>query len=145
MSAEKSGSMSAKEIQYKTPATDWQTLAYWEGCGRGELVLQRCGDCGVVQHRPRGLCASCLSSELEHFVASGRGTVYSFTITLQNVVPQFRGACPYVLAYVDLEEGIRLLTNIVGCDPESVQIGMALKVDFVATSPGLAVPRFIPA
>ena len=99
----------------------------------------------MVQHRPRGLCASCLSSELEHFVASGRGTVYSFTITLQNVVPQFRGACPYVLAYVDLEEGIRLLTNIVGCDPESVQIGMALKVDFVATSPGLAVPRFIPA
>jgi len=133
------------EITYKTPATDWQTLAYWEGCGRGELVLQRCPSCGLVQHRPRGVCAHCLSSDLEHFVASGRGIVHSYTITHQNGLPAFRNACPYVLAYVDLEEGPRLMTNITGCDPESVEIGMAVIADFVATEGGLGVPRFVPA
>jgi uncharacterized OB-fold protein len=137
--------MSAKEIEYKSPATNWQTLAFWEGCGRGELVLQRCGECGVVQHRPRGVCAKCLSGQLEHFVASGRGHVYSYTVTHQNNMPGFSGACPYVLAYVDLEEGPRLMTNIVGCDPESVTVGMAVRADFVETGDALGVPRFVPA
>ena len=137
--------MSQKEIEYRAPATDWQTLAYWEGCGRGEIVLQRCTDCGIVQHRPRGICAGCLSSALEHFVASGRGTVYTFTITHQNGMPKFRDACPYVLAYVDLEEGPRLMTNLADCDLDTLAIGMAVKADFVATDKGLGVPRFIPA
>jgi uncharacterized protein len=134
-----------KEIEYRTPATDWQTRPYWEGCGRGELVLQRCSACGVVQHRPRGLCASCLSSELVHFVASGRGTVHTFTVTHQNGMPGFREACPYVLAYVELAEGPRLMTNIVGCPPERVAIGLAVRADFVPTGDGLGVPRFVPA
>jgi len=137
--------MSEREIQYRKPATDWQTLAYWEGCGRGELVLQRCGDCGAVQHRPRGLCATCLSSGIEHFVASGRGRVHTFTITHQNGQSAFRNACPYVLAYVDLEEGPRLMTNIVGCEPDAVEIGMEVRADFVATERGLGIPRFVPA
>jgi len=137
--------MSEREIEYRKPATDWQTLAYWEGCGRGELVLQRCGDCGAVQHRPRGLCATCLSSALEHFVASGRGRVHTFTVTHQNGQSAFRNACPYVLAYVDLEEGPRLMTNVVNCEPDAVHIGMEVRVDFVATEKGLGVPRFVPA
>ena len=135
----------ANEIEYRKPATDWQTRAWWEGCGRGELVLQRCRDCGTVQHRPRGLCASCLSSSIEHFVASGRGTVYTYTITHQNGVPAFRDACPYVLAYVDLEEGPRLMTNIVGCAPEDVAIGMAVRADFVTTDDDLGVFFFVTA
>ena len=134
-----------KEIEYKTPAADWQTRPYWEGCGRGELVLQRCSACGTVQHRPRGLCASCLSSELVHFVASGRGTVHTFTVTHQNGMPGFREACPYVLAYVELAEGPRLLTHVVGCPPERVAIGMPVRADFVPTGDGLGVPRFVPA
>jgi uncharacterized OB-fold protein len=135
----------ARPIEYRTPATDWQTRAFWEGCGRGELVLQRCRECRVVQHRPRGLCASCLSSELEHFVASGLGTVYTCTVTHQNGMPGFRDACPYVLAYVDLDEGPRLMTNITGCEPESVSIGMRVRVDYVSTDAELGVPRFVPA
>ncbi|MDE0885068.1 MAG: Zn-ribbon domain-containing OB-fold protein [Myxococcota bacterium] len=137
--------MSPKEIEYRTPSTNWQTLAFWEGCGRGELVLQRCQDCGIVQHRPRGLCASCLSSSLDHFVASGRAKVHTFTITHQNGMPAFRDACPYVLAYVDLEEGPRLMTHIVGCAPESVFIDMAVRADFVITDKDLGIPRFVPA
>ncbi|MCP5040709.1 MAG: Zn-ribbon domain-containing OB-fold protein [bacterium] len=140
----------AKEIQYDAQAVDWETRAYWEGCGRNELVLQRCRDCATVQHRPRGLCVSCFSDEIEHFVASGRGTVYAFTVTNQNGLPAFRDACPYVLAYVALEEGPQLMTNIVGCDPEQVRIGMPVVVEFcdVDADPGegtMAVPRFRPA
>jgi uncharacterized protein len=135
----------AKEILYAAPACDWETRAYWEGCGRGELVLQRCRDCSVVQHRPRGLCVSCLSDAIEHFVASGRGVVYSYTITQQNGLPEFREACPYVLAYVDLEEGPRLMTNITGCEPQVVHVGMPVRVEFKATGDALGVPRFVPA
>ncbi len=135
----------AKEIQYPRPHYDWETRAYWEGCGRREIVLQRCRDCGAVQHRPRGLCVSCLSDRIEHFTASGRGTVHTCTVTHQNQAPAFREALPYVLAYVELEEGPRLLTNVVGCDPEQVCIGMPVRVDFAAAEGDVAVPRFRPA
>jgi uncharacterized OB-fold protein len=134
-----------KEIQYAAPAIDWETRAYWEGAGRGELVLQRCRDCGVVQHRPRGLCVTCLSDAIEHFVASGRGRVYTYSIVRQNQMPAFREAVPYVVAYVALEEGPQILANIVDCDPESVSIDMPVRVDFVATGSDLGVPRFVPA
>lgn len=120
----------AKEISYSKPVADWETRAYWEGCGRHELVLQRCRACQTVQFRPRALCASCLSDDIEHFVASGRGSVYTFTVTHQNQLPDFREACPYVLAYVALEEGPQLMTNIVGCEPAAVHIGMAVQADF---------------
>jgi uncharacterized OB-fold protein len=132
------------EITHPEPWADWETRGYWEGAARGEIVLQRCGQCGAVQHRPRALCAACLSDEIEHFEASGRGSVYTYTITNQNMAPGFREACPYVLAYVDLAEGPRLLTNVVGCPPEDVAIGMPVVADFADCEHGLAVPRFRP-
>jgi uncharacterized OB-fold protein len=143
----------AKEIRHPLPYASWETRGYWEGAGREELVLQRCADCGTVQHRPRAVCASCLSGEIEHFVASGRGSVHTYTVTHQNGVPPFRDAVPYVLAYVELEEGPRLMTNIVGCDPARVEIGMDVVVDFAAVDASslgeaggaFAVPRFRPA
>ena len=94
--------------EYSAPAIDWESRAYWEGAGRGELVLQRCRDCGVVQHRPRGLCATCLSDDIEHFVASGRGSVYTYSVVRQNQMPAFAKAVPYVVSYVQLEEGPQL-------------------------------------
>ncbi len=88
---------------------------------------------------------SCLSSEIEHFEASGRGTVWTFTVTEQNQVPPFRDATPYVLAYVELEEGPRLLSNVVGCPPDAVRIGMPVVAEFRSDADGLAVPVFRPA
>jgi uncharacterized OB-fold protein len=127
--------------KYKRPHVDWESRAYWEGAGRGELVLQRCRACGVVQHRPRGLC--------------GLATVYTFSIVRQNQMPEFREAVPYVIAYVQTDEGPQLLTNIVGCAPEAVSIGLRVRVDFVPVEADaragtpidapLAVPRFVPA
>ena len=135
----------AHEIEHPKPVADQETRGYWEGAGRHELVLQRCRRCGTVQHRPRALCVTCLGGEIEHFVASGRGTVWTFTVTEQNQVPPFRDATPYVLAYVELEEGPRLLTNVVGCPPDAVRIGMPVLAEFRADADGLAVPVFRPA
>jgi uncharacterized OB-fold protein len=132
------------DIEYKPQPMDNDSRAYWEGSGRHELVLQRCKACGTVQHRPRALCVSCLSSEIEHFAASGKGSVHTYTVTHQNQAPAFRQALPYVLAYVELEEGPRILSNIVGCDPDSIAIGMPVQVEFVDVEGDLAVPRFRP-
>ena len=137
------------EIEHPLPHASWETRGYWEGAGRGEIVLQRCRSCGVVQHKPRGVCVSCLAGDLEHFVASGRGTVYTYTVTNQNQAKGFAEACPYVMAYVELEEGPRLLTNIVGCDPAEVTIGLPVVADFATQErddgEAFAVPRFTPA
>jgi uncharacterized OB-fold protein len=135
----------AKEMRRPAPLADADTRAYWEGAARGELVLQRCRSCGAIQHRPRALCVSCLSGAIEHFVASGRGTVHTFTVTHQNQAPGFREACPYVLAYVALEEGPRLLTNVVGCDPGQVRIGLPVQLEFASTEGEFPVPVFRPA
>ena len=112
-------------------------------------MLQRCRDCGTVQHKPRGVCASCLSGDIEHFVASGRGTVHTFTVTHQNQAPPFAQHLPYVLAYVELPEGPRVLTHVVGCEPDAVRIGMRVVADFATPERDdgeeLAVPRFRPA
>lgn len=137
------------EIEHPLPHASWETRGYWEGAGRGEIVLQRCADCDAVQHKPRGVCATCLGSHVQHFVASGRGTVYTFTITNQNQARGFADACPYVMAYVELDEGPRLLTNIVGCEPDAVEIGMPVVADFATQDRDdgelFAVPRFTPA
>lgn len=137
------------EIEHPQPSASWETRGYWEGAGRGEVVLQRCPDCKVVQHKPRAICVTCLGDTIEHFVACGRGTVHTFTVTNQNQAQGFADACPYVMAYVDLEEGPRVLTNIVGCEPDQVSIGMSVVVDFAEQERDdgemFAVPRFTPA
>jgi uncharacterized OB-fold protein len=137
------------DMTHPLPYASWETRGWWEGCGRGELVLQRCLSCGAVQHKPRAVCAKCLTDSVEHFVASGQGTVHTFTVTHQNAVPPFRDHVPYVLAYVELDEGPRVLTNIVGCDPDEVRIGQRVVADYATSDRDdgepFAVPRFRPA
>ncbi len=138
------------EIEHPSPHASWETRGYWEGAGRGELVLQKCGKCSLVQHRPRGVCVHCLkSADLQYFQSSGRGEVYSYTVTEQNQAKGFVEACPYVMAYVTLEEGPRLLTVIVDCDPDLVTIGMPVVADFVNQERNdhevFAIPVFRPS
>ena len=127
------------------PRIDEESKGYWEACQRRELVIQRCGACGVLRHYPRALCPRCLSDAVEWVRCSGRGTVYTFTVTHQNQAPGFRDALPYVLAYVELDEGVRLLTNIVECAPEAVRIGLAVEVVFEDATPAVTLPKFRPA
>lgn len=109
------------------PVPEPEAAEYWAAARDGRLVLQRCETCGHHQLYPRDRCLRC-RGPVSWVEASGRGTVYSSTVIRQNYSRPFREWIPYVVALVDLAEGPRLMTNIVGCEPEEVEVGMAVRV-----------------
>jgi uncharacterized OB-fold protein len=125
------------------PRVDEESKGFWEACRRRELCVQRCRSCSTLRYYPRAVCPRCLSADTEWVRCSGRGSVYSFTVTHQNQAPAFRDRLPYVLAYVELDEGPRLLTNIVDCATDAVRIGMPVEVVFEDVDE-IAIPRFRP-
>ena len=127
------------------PRIDEESRGFWEALARHELYFQRCRDCGTKRFYPRAVCPTCLSSATEWVRASGRGSVYSFSVTHQNQAPGFREELPYVLAIVELEEGVRLMTNVVACAPDTVRIGMAVEVVFDDVTPEITLAKFRPA
>lgn len=121
------------------------TQAYWDAAKEKRLILQRCTDCGKPQFYPRGVCSHCLGSKLEWFDSSGRGKVHTFTVSYRAPHPGFADDLPFVLAIIELEDGVRMMSNIVGCDPNSVRIDMPVKVVFEAVTPEITLPKFTPA
>jgi hypothetical protein len=136
--------MSEREYKKPLPRIDEESRGWWEALQRHELSVQRCRDCGTVRLPPRAVCPACLSSAVAWERASGRATVYSFTVTHQNQAPGFRDELPYVLAIVELEEGPRIMTNLVECAPDAVRIGMAVEVVFDDVTPEVTLPKFRP-
>jgi uncharacterized OB-fold protein len=126
------------------PRIDEESRGWFEGLARHELWLQRCGSCRTIRFYPRAVCTVCLSSEVVWERASGRGTVYTFTVTHQNQAPGFRERQPYIYGIVELAEGVRVPTNIVGCAPESVRIGMPVEVVFDDVTPEITLAKFRP-
>jgi len=125
------------------PVPDPDTAEYFRACLEGRLLLQRCDDCGAAQLYARDRCLACRGA-LRWEEASGRGTVYSFTVIRQNYSRPFRDWIPYVVALVDLEEGPRVMTNIVDCEPDDVRIGMAVQARFEAVSDEAGIALFSP-
>lgn len=107
-------------------------------------MLQRCDGCSTVVWFPKNHCPECFGTSMSTFDCSGRGTVYSHTI-IRKVANDYKDSTPFVVAYVELEEGPRVMTNIVGCAPEDVRVGMAVTMVFHDTGEGSALYRFIPA
>lgn len=134
--------MPRKDYKKPLPHIDEENRWFWEACARHELYLQKCGSCGTLRFHPRALCPACLSSQIEYVRASGRGKVYTFTVTYQNQASGFRDELPYVMAYVELDEGPRILTNVVRTPIESVKIGMPVEVVFDDVDEELAIPKF---
>lgn len=132
---------------YKKPLPEItaESRPFWEGCRRHELLVQRCRACGARQHYPRSVCGSCWSDNLEWLPSAGRGTVYSFTVTHRTQARGFKDELPYVLAWVELEEGVQMLTNLVGCDPATLTVGMPVRVTFEDVASEISIPRFTPA
>lgn len=118
---------------------------YWEAASRGELRLPRCRECGAFVWPPRTCCTSCSSAEFDWVTSAGRGIVHTFTVVRQTPDPYFSGRVPYVVAIIELDEGPRLMSNVVRCDPERVRIGLPVNVAFHDAGDGLAVPVFVPA
>ncbi|MHB8671369.1 MAG: Zn-ribbon domain-containing OB-fold protein [Acidimicrobiales bacterium] len=123
------------------PVPDPESAEFWRGGLDGRLLVQRCDTCGHFQFYPRAHCLLCRGA-VGWVEASGRGTIYSFTVIRQNFARPFRDQLPYVVALVDLEEGPRMMTNIVDVDPDEVRIGAPVQVRFEPVSEEAAVPLF---
>ncbi|HEV2122756.1 MAG TPA: Zn-ribbon domain-containing OB-fold protein [Chloroflexota bacterium] len=128
------------------PQPDPVTQPYWDSLRRHALQLQRCNACGRFVFYPRAACPACLNGTLEWVPASGRGTLYTYTIVHRAPSPEFQAQTPYIVALVDLEEGVRLLTTLVNVppDPDQVNIGMPLEIVYDDLNLEITLPRFRP-
>jgi uncharacterized OB-fold protein len=131
------------ELPTPAPRVTPETERFWEATDDEKLLLRRCEDCGEYHYYPRSRCPFCFSEEVEWHEASGDGEVYTYTVTHQNSAP-YDEATPYVLAYVELEEGPRMMTNVVGVEHEDVYVGQDVSVVFDETGEGYSFPRFAP-
>lgn len=133
----------ADQSKIPVPRPTPETAHFWEGTRAGELRLQRCDDCAHVYFPPRPFCPKCASRSVSVFAASGRGTLASYVIN-QREHPGFDG--PYSIAVVDLEEGPRMMTNIVGVPqtPEALVLDMPVQVTFTPLTDEITLPHFTP-
>ena len=120
---------------------DSDSRPYWEGLAQGELRIQRCQTCAKAVFYPRAICPHCHSDELEWIVASGRGTIYTYTVAHQGF-GQFAEDVPFVVALIELEEGVRIMSRIVDAPRERVTIGAEVSVTFRAIGEELTLPYF---
>jgi uncharacterized protein len=129
------------------PPDDASTKFFWDGARAGELRLLRCQACGTYIHLPRPVCRNCQSFDLAPEKVSGRGTLYSYTVTFKAFHPFFVDRVPYVVATIALEEqeDLRILSNLVGVAEADIIFGMPVMVDFEVLSPELTIPVFRPA
>jgi uncharacterized OB-fold protein len=127
------------------PVPTPETQAFWDGCAKGELRLQKCDACAHTYFPPRAFCPACSAREVTTFKASGKATLYSYVIN-HRPRPDF-GDRPHSIAVVTLEEGPRMMTNIVECPqtPEALQLDMPLEVTFEKASETISLPKFRPA
>jgi uncharacterized OB-fold protein len=124
------------------PPADGLSEPFWQATAEGSYLLQWCKECERPIYYPRYACPVCLSDALEWRPATGRGAVYAFTIVHAPIAPWMADRMPYVAALVDLDEGVRVLTNIVDCDPHEVAVGAAVEVRWEPLHDGRALPWF---
>jgi uncharacterized OB-fold protein len=130
----------AKPLPQMTP----EMRPFWEAARRHELVVQRCRACGGHRFPARDICSRCLSREAEWVPVSGRGTIFSYAIMHQVYHPGFAGEVPYAVVVVELEEGARLVSNLVGCPVGDVTPGMPVEAVFEDVTPEVTLPKFRP-
>lgn len=125
------------------PTVTQANAAFWAATAEGRFQLQRCNECDTVLWFPRRHCPSCWTENVSTFDASGKGVVYSFTVIRKGAMA-YKESGPFVIAYVELAEGPRVMTNIVDCDVETVKVGMHVEVVWHDTGQGNALYRFRP-
>lgn len=118
---------------------------FWEATAENRLLIQECADCGERQFFPRSWCHYCGSGDVEWVESTGVGHVHTHTVIRRATeLPAFAEDVPYVVAYVELEEGVRMCTNVVDCDPESVEHGTPVEVTFEEVDESISLPKFRP-
>jgi uncharacterized OB-fold protein len=124
------------------PHETFDAAPYWEGCRAGRLLIQYCRACASHQFYPRESCTACGSVHLDFVEASGLATVYAYSVCHKPLSPRFTDQTPYVVALVDVVEGPRMMTNIVGCPVSDLAIGTAVQVSFQSLGPDVVLPVF---
>ena len=127
------------------PYLEAEDRPYFEALQRGELYFQRCQVCGRSQFHPRALCCHCLAPHPQWCKSAGRGRLYSFAVTYHSPLPGFRESTPYIVAYVEIEDGLRLMTNLVDCALAEVKIGMEVEAVFAPATAEISLLNFRPA
>jgi uncharacterized OB-fold protein len=131
--------------RFDLPTIEPETQPFWDAARAGRLMLGRCKACGRIHYYPRPMCPHCWSQDVELTAASGRGVIYTYSTVFVNDLPPFRDELPYVAASVELEEGVRITTQIVDCPPRQLSIGLPVAVHFKAISDEVVIPVFRPA
>ena len=130
------------EGQIPLPSPTALSQPHWDGCREGRLMVQRCRDCTTYVFIPQPRCTACHADALEWVESSGRGTVYSYTVVHRAPRPQFE--TPYVVAIIELEEGWHMLSNVIGCAVDAVDVGMPVTARFTGMSEEITLPYFVP-
>jgi len=125
------------------PTQTLDSKVFWDGVKEHAIRIQRCDACGALRHPPRPMCPACNSLAWSTVDASGRGTVYSFVMPRHPPFPWFEGT--YIVVLVELEEGVRIVSNLCGVEPDDVAIGMPVEVFYEEFDGGLVLPQFRPA
>jgi uncharacterized OB-fold protein/acyl dehydratase len=139
--AAQGGATAAKPTRMRAPLGH-DNAWWWEGIKRGELLIQKCSACGTLRHPPRPMCGRCQSVKWTTVAATGRGTVYSHTVLHHPKFPGFE--YPLVCALIELEEGTRIVSNVVGCDADDVRIGMPVLLSIENVDDEMKLPLFRP-
>jgi len=137
--------MTTQSYGLPVPEPNALTQPFWDAARRHELVVQRCRPGSHLFFYPREYCPVCLSGELEWVAVSGRGRLYSHTVVNQPGDPRFQSRIPYVYAVVQLDEGPRMVSNLVDCAPEDARVDMCVAVTFDDVTPQISLPKFRPA
>ena len=130
--------MANPQRRIPAPEASSETQAFWDGTAQGKLLIKKCRACGQSHYYPRALCPYCMSDATEWQTTAGTGTLYSYSVMR-------RAEVPYAIAYVTLDEGPTMMTNLVDCDFDALRIGQRVKLTFTPTDGGPPVPTFTPA
>jgi uncharacterized OB-fold protein len=123
------------------PQPDLDTQPFWDGCQREQFLVPRCRACNTTRWPPGPMCPECQSTQTEWIESSARGSVYSWIVATHPVDPVLVDQVPYVVALIELEEGVRVVGNVEGCDPEEIVAGMAVELFFEEVE-GMRLPNF---
>ena len=127
-------------ISRPVPEPTIDSKPYWDGLKERRLLLQQCGDCGLVRHYPRPMCAACHSLEVRWIESSRQGRLHSWTEVHHPFVPALRDEIPYVMATVELEEGVRLQCQMLGADAAALRLDLPVEIVFREVQDGLVLP-----
>jgi uncharacterized protein len=134
----------ASSYQKPVPIPDEASQPFYDGAKEHRLMIQQCATCGVVIWPVKSRCDNCMQPTVNWVQASGKATLYSFVLMHQVYHPGFASEVPYIIAQVDLEEGLRILTNLVDCSSSDLQIGMPIEVTFEVITDEVTLPKFRP-